>query len=321
MKIWTYRRRFKIDDIAGEVTTVATFKDMTSTLLLAGQVVAVDVMKPSRGAPLRNNHLNHTLADGRSIEIEAGYVGWWKTQIAVRVDGVLRYESAPGATIAWPAMFGKTYGKGQSPSAEEEQQVRDEETRQREQFRRNKPSLIVDISIGLLFFVVAKLTNLTTAALVSAGAGIVVAIVQRVTKIDLLGGLAAFGIVMSLITAGFAWAFQDDEMVKMRTTILGLLTAFLFLGDGLFGGRYLGRRLVRYMPNPDTHAGRLAIGLGATGVVMAVLNLLVARLFSTDIWLVYHTFLDTFVAIGLTLYAIKYAQPKEVELEAKRAAQ
>jgi intracellular septation protein A len=311
MKLWTYKRAFRVDDISGEVHTAVTFGDMSSTLFVDGIAVAHDTFSPQGVRVLRNNHLTHTLGDGRVLAVEAGYVGWWKTQIAVRVNDRLRYESQPGAVIQWPQSIGKTLEKDAVLPSEDAARMQADEARAKEQFRHNKPSLFFDIGIALLFYVVAKYTNLTTAALVSAGAGILGAIVQRITKIDLLGGLAAFGIVMSLITAGFAWAFQDDDMVKMRSTILGLLTAGLFLADGLFGGRFLGKRLVRYMPHPDTSAARLALGLGLLGVFMAAMNYAVAKLFSTDTWLFYTTFLDTALAIGLGFAVIKFAQPKQ----------
>jgi intracellular septation protein A len=314
MKFWTYKRPFHVDGIDGSVHTAVSFANMTSTLFIDGVAVTQDSFSPQTGSRvLRNNHLRHTLADGRVIAVESGYVGWWRTQIAVRVNDVLRYESQPGAIIQWPQSIGKTLEEGEKLTPEEEAQQQAEVDRQREQFRRNKPSLFFDIGIALLFYVVAKYTNLTTAALVSAGAGILGAIVQRMTKIDLLGGLATFGIIMSLVTAGFAWAFQDDDMVKMRSTILGLLTAGLFLTDGLFGGRFLGKRLVRYMPHPDTSPSRLAVGLGLVGVFMATMNFGVAKLFSTDAWLFYTTFLDTVLAMGLGFAVIKFAQPKQLD--------
>ncbi|MGL4232543.1 MAG: septation protein IspZ [Casimicrobium sp.] len=310
MKLWTYTRPFSVEGINGVVKTAVTLKDMSSTLYIDDRAVSQDTFTAAGARVFRNNHLTYALPDGRRLDVEAGYVGWWKTQIAVRIDDRLVYESKPGAKIAWPQSIGKTLKPGESLSPEESAKQKAEETRQREQFKRNKPSLIVDLGIGLLFFVVAKMTNLTTAALVSAGAGIIVWIIQRFVKIDLMGGLATFGIVMSLVAAGFAWAFQDDDMVKMRSTILGLLTAGIFLTDGLFGGRYLGQRLVRYMPHPDTSPARLTLGIGLVGVLMAVLNFGVAKLFSTDVWLVYSTFLDTVLALGLTFVVIKWATPK-----------
>jgi intracellular septation protein A len=311
MKLWTNIRPFVIDDIVGEVRTVSTTKSLESTLFINGQLVAKDVFafpRNAKNAIYRNNHIAHVLSDGRTISIESGYVGWWKTQIAVRINGVLRFESAPGAKISWPSVFRTKETDQRTPAQIASDDA--EAKRQQEQFQRNKPSLFVDLAIGVLFYVVAKYSNLTTAALVSAGAGIAVWIAQRFVKMDLLGGLATFGIIMSLITAGFAWTFQDDDMVKMRSTILGILTALLFLGDGLFGGRYLGKRLARFMPYPDIVPSRLAVGLGMMGLVMAALNFIVAKTFSTDTWLFYTTFLDTALAFAMVFAVIEYARGK-----------
>lgn len=311
MNLWTYKRPFSVDGLSALVVNQATMSGtLISTLFVDGKAVSSDQFSPSGAKTVRNNFLRHTLRDNREVEVETGYVGWWTTHIAVRVNGELTYESKPGATIGWPEMFAKRAENAAAMTPEEEQKLRDEEARQRAQFQRNKPSLFFDIFIALLFFVVAKFSNLTTAALVSAGAGIIGWIVQRVTKIDLMGGLATFGIVMSLITAAYALAFQDEEMVKMRSTILGVFTALLFLTDGLFGGRYLGKRLVRFMPHPDTHPGKLAVGIGTVGIIMASLNYGVAKVFSTDVWLFYTTFLDTVLALVLTFGVIKYATPK-----------
>lgn len=311
MNLWTYKRPFELDGIKALVVNKAKMSGtLESTLFVDGKPVSSDQFSPQGARELRNNFLHYTLPDGRKLEVETGYVGWWTTHIAVRVNDALAFESKPGATIGWPESMGKRAARNAAMTPEEEARQREEEERQRAQFKRNKPSLFFDIFIALLFFVVAKYSNLTTAALVSAGAGIIGWIVQRITKIDLMGGLATFGIVMSLITAGYALAFQDEEMVKMRSTILGAFTALLFLTDGLFGGRYLGKRLVRFMPHPDTHPGKLAAGIGTVGLVMASLNYGVAKVFSTDVWLFYTTFLDTVLALVLTFGVIKFATPK-----------
>jgi len=172
------------------------------------------------------------------------------------------------------------------------------------QWQRNKPSLLADLALGLLFLVVAKLSDLTTAALVGAGAGLLLVVVQRFVKVDLLGGLALFGIFMLLVSAGFSLAFQDDDLVKLKGSILGLFTATLFLGDGLLNrGRYFGRRLARYVMQP-VHEHRLAIGLGGLGALLALLNWAVARWLSTDLWLAYNSIGDlvlTMLLFGLVL--------------------
>lgn len=184
-----------------------------------------------------------------------------------------------------------------------------EEARQAEQWRRNKPSLITDLALGALFFVVAKLSDLTTAALVGAAAGLALVVVQRFVKVDLLGGLALFGVFMLLVSAGFSLVFDDDLAVKMKSTALGLLSAVLFGGDALFfSGRMLAARLARYMPYPDVDTRRLGIGMAVTGLVLALLNYAVAIHTSTDTWLAYTSFGDMVVTLALVAFVIRYAR-------------
>jgi intracellular septation protein A len=184
-----------------------------------------------------------------------------------------------------------------------------EEARQAEQWRRNKPSLITDLALGALFFVVAKFTDLTTAALAGAAAGLALVVVQRFVKVDLLGGLALFGVVMLLLSAGFSLAFSDDWAVKMKSTALGLLSALLFGVDALFfSGRLLAARLARYMPHADVDTRRLGIGMAATGLVLALVNYAVARHSSTDIWLYYTSFGDMVVTLALVAFVIRFSR-------------
>ena len=177
------------------------------------------------------------------------------------------------------------------------------------QWQRNKYSLFVDLGLGALFFVLAKATDdLTLAALVTAGAGLAVVVVQRFVKVDLLGGLAMFGVAMLLVSAGFSWFFADDWAVKMKSTILGIFVATLTLGDAVFNrGRYFGGRLLRYMPQP-LDARRLATGLGLLGLVMAAVNWLFAEFTSKDTWLYYTSFGDFLLSMALVFAVLHYAR-------------
>ena len=178
---------------------------------------------------------------------------------------------------------------------------------QQEKFKRNWPSLAVDVGLGFVFFFVAKWTDLTTAALWGAGAGLALVVVQQFVKnVDLLGGLALFGIVMLLISAGYALIFQDEELIQMRTTIMGALGAVLYLVDGALGGRYLGERTARYLFMPDIVPRRLSLAFGALSITMALLNWGVVKLVSKDIWLYYTTFGDFIIAVVLFSLAIKW---------------
>ena len=107
-------------------------------------------------------------------------------------------------------------------------------------WQRNKYSIYADMALGALFFIVGKLTqDLALAALIGAGAGLLLVVMQRFVKVDLLGGFAVFGTIMLLISAAFSLALQDDYWVQMKGTVLGLLTASLFMIDGLAASRRL----------------------------------------------------------------------------------
>ncbi len=82
--------------------------------------------------------------------------------------------------------------------------------------------------------------------------GIALVVVQRFVKVDLIGGLALFGVVMLLISAGLALALpgrhggQDAQHDLQRRS-----ARTLFLGDGPAGGNRLGKALTRYLPYND----------------------------------------------------------------------
>lgn len=311
---WTYRRRFEIDGLRFELRTRSRNDGLWSELLILGVSVAEDRTPLFGEEAVRNHRLAARLPDGRTVEVEAGYVSIWSIGIAVRLDGELVHQSHPGRVITYPEkqreaalkMKGDTLGEAFAVSLKEGQA--NTPGIDPTAFKRNRVPIAVDILLGLLFFLVAKATDLSTAAIVGAAVGLALVVVQRFVKTDLIGGLALFGVVMLLISAGLAIAFQDDFAVKMRSTIVGTISAILFLGDGLLGGKYLGRGLARYLPYSDIDVGRLAIGMGVLGLTMAGLNTLVALMASTDVWLFYTTFLDLPLVFLMIFGVFRYAR-------------
>ena len=288
-----YRRRFSLSGAACEVTLWSRLTGLYSELRVDGGPAASDYTPVTGAEATRNHRLSASLPDGTPFEVEAGYISWWNVGIAVRRDGEVVHESHPGRRIAMPeAAANVAHDPGIDMSA----------------YRRNKVPIMVDIGLGLLFFGVAKLTDLSTAALVGAAAGVALVVVQRYVKVDLVGGLALFGVLMLLVSAGLAILFQDDMAVKMRTTIVGLISSTLFLADGLLGGNRLGKGLARYLPYKDIDPGRLGIGMGVLGAVMAGLNYGVATLASTDVWLFYSTFVDFLLVMVLIFAVLRFAR-------------
>ncbi|CAA9488958.1 MAG: hypothetical protein AVDCRST_MAG91-438, partial [uncultured Sphingomonadaceae bacterium] len=224
MTLATYRRPFRFGDHRALVTMRAAMDGLHSELTIDGDVAATDHTPAVGPDAVRNHRLVTTAADGRVLDVEAGYVNWVTVGIAARLDGVLIHESHRGKRIAYPAKAkaitlkaGAANGvdPGYDPGV----------------FKRNRVPLAVDIGLGLLFYAVAKLTDLSTAALVGAAVGIGLLVLQRFVRTDIIGGLALFGVVMLLISAGLAILFQDDDAVKMRTSIVCLISAAFFLGD------------------------------------------------------------------------------------------
>nr|WP_314441363.1 septation protein IspZ [uncultured Sphingomonas sp.] len=300
-RMWLYKRPFWVG-IEHECLVLidARTSGTYSSLWVDGEQRAADFTPAVGEEAVRNHRLSTTLPGGRLLEVDAGYINWVTAAIAVRVDGRLVHESHPGRRIALPDRAARMIRKGE---------VKGDEAYDPSKLKRNKVPIAVDVATGLLFFVVAKLTDLKTAALVGAAVGLALVVVQRFVKVDLIGGMMLFGVFMLLVSAGFAIAFEDEEVIKHRSTIVGLVGATCFLFDGLvLKGRRLGAGLDRYMAYSDIDPRRLSIGMGLTGLVMAGGNSLVAWAFSTDFWLLYTTFLDIPVSLALIFWAISWAR-------------
>ena len=223
------------------------------------------------------------------------------------------YESYAGKWLLWVGAMTASPNDDAIATAAAEKRAAEMKAAS-EKWQRNKYSIYTDISLGALFFIIAKATDhLATAAIITAIAGLGVVVAQRFVKVDLLGGLAMFGVVMLLVSAGFSLVFDDDSIVKMKSTYLGLLVASLMFSDALFNrGGYFGRRLARYMPSPVS-TQRLALGMATLGLVMAGLNYLVAKYFSTDVWLYYTSAGDFVVSVVLMFSVIRFAELRRDE--------
>ena len=297
MRYWRYQHRPLVAGHDILVINDALIDGTESRLLVDGAEQARVLVTLASPDPMAIQQLAATLPDGRRLQVETGYNSWWGTGANAFVDDRLVWESHPGKPLEPPAavkaMFAGKRGQAHQANAE--------------QLKRNWPVMACDIGLALLFFVVAKFTDLPTAAITSAVAGLLLAVVQRFVKVDLLGGLASFGIVMSLLSAGFAILFQDDRAVMMRSTILGVISALAFLSDAALGGRWLGKGLARYVPG-GAEPRRLALGMGVLGLVMAGGEQAVIELGGKDPWLTYTTFLETPVAIVLVLLMLRWAR-------------
>ena len=198
---------------------------------------------------------------------------------------------------------------------------RDNEEKQAmlERQKKLRPSIIIDISFGVLFFFVAREFGLVTAALTGAAATLVLFAAQPFTKHDLLGGFAVFGVVMSLISAGIAWGFQDDLAIKLRGTIMSCIAASFALYDGfILKGGYLGERMAMYMEglgriNPQ----RASFALAGATLLLMMIDTPLAFILTTDQWIWYNAFFDSLIAIPIIIGAMLLAREKPKKTQEK----
>jgi intracellular septation protein A len=301
LSYWRYpTRHFSINGITIAVDSRAKTDGLHSSLSVMGVEMASDQTPNFGPEAVRNHSLSGQLPDGRKVEVELGWIGAWSTGIVARMDEHIVYESHPGQTPAYPEKLKKS----------KEKQGDTDPFATGVFAKHNRLPFAIDIATGLLFYVIAKMTNLQTAAMVGVVVGFGLVLFQRITKIDVTGGLALFGIVMLCISAGLAWFLNDDEWIKMRGTITGIIGASFFIIDGLRGGPYIGKGMIRYMPYDDIIPGRFALAMGCVGLFMAALNYGAAKLLSTDHWLFYTTFVDIFIVMALATFAINFARKK-----------
>lgn len=293
----TYNRRFQLGGQHVETHIKATSRRLRTALIIDGQTLDTD---ETPSGETRNHSLSAPLADGRILEVEAGYVGWTSAGIVARIDGGIVHESHPGKTVAFPKSAARLAAL-----------TPDKKTQ-----RASRVPIAIDIAFGLIFYIVASLTDLTTAALVGACLGISLLIVQRFVSVDIVGGLALFGTVMLAISAGFALVFDSGIMVQLRTSIVGVITGLLFGLDGLVNrGRWLGRGMARYIPFNGIDLKRLALGMAILSVVIAALNVVVVLLASEGFWLIYTTFLDIpLVVVGAWIVIYKSFAPQTPDI-------
>ena len=314
MRIWTYLRPFSHHGVDYTVEVFFTFTKTFSRLFRGNELLdEQSVHHVDEIQTLVHNLANDEVEDAR---VEVDYVSWWSAGIAVIQGEDTVYESHPGKNVRFaegmmqgsaPSPANDGSSDPASPGLDIGQMIESNQSK----WQRNKYSIYADLALGALFYLVGKFTeDLALAAIVGAGAGLALVVLQRFVKDDLLGGFAVFGTIMLVISAAFSLALQDDYWVQMKGTVLGLLTASIFMIDGVFRqGAYFGARIERYMPLP-LHHHRIAVGMSGLGIVMALANYYVAENFSEDFWLTWTTFLDMPLSIGLFYAIIFWARKK-----------
>lgn len=176
------------------------------------------------------------------------------------------------------------------------------------------PAIATDVAMGVLFFATARLIDLRTAAIVSAAVGLCLYPLQWLIRrmlgreLNLLGGMALFGISMLVLSAGFSWWVESDLAIQLKGTVIGGAVAIAYAVDALFGGRWLGRRLTMYLAYNDLDERRLAAGMFGVGAALAGLNTVFVIGASRETWLMYTAWGDTVASMALAGIAVQRAR-------------
>ncbi len=215
MTLWTYRFRPVIE---GKELPIALESSWTCSRLVVGApessgAQAIDRLNFTE-EPYRLHEVQAHVPGG-PVLITAGPRNWWSFGVTITREGRTLWQSHPNphAYLARLQAIMNTRG-GQAAM-------------DTGVFKRNAPAIATDIALGLLFFILGKTTDLRTAALVTAGVGLALVPIQVLIsrfakrKVDLLGGLALFGVVMLLISASFSWYFDSEFAVQLKATLMG----------------------------------------------------------------------------------------------------
>lgn len=299
--MFTYRWAFEAAGRHWRVHVDVGMQNVRTHVFEEETLVAERTVLTADPALYEPQNLDVETADG-PLRITTGYLDWIMLGCVARLGETEVFRSSKRSFARFPMLQKMLRDAAASP--EERAAVA----------QRNKerlPSIIVDVAMAVVFFLVAREYGLPAAAVSGAGITLVLFVVQRFVKADLLGGFAVFGVVMSLLSAGAALAFQSDLAVKLRGTVIGLIGATAFLIDGALGGRYLGKRLVAYLETfLRVPQARAALAMGAAGIAIAGIDLSAAFLLSTDQWLVYNAALDGLIAAPIVFAALWMARER-----------
>lgn len=299
------RFRFKLGDdaylaelrIKGDVWHYTVWRD--------GAEVAHSAFKPRTAELYEPRSLAIPTPMGEAT-LTIGFVGWWSTACVVEQGGKTLWRSHE-KDIALPRRVHAFLQWLDGMDTEKSPETIERDAR----VKALRPSIAVDIAMAVAFFFVAREFGLVIAAVAGAGATFALIVLQRFVKVDLLGGFVVFGAIMALISAGLALAFQDDTFVKLRGSIMGVIGAGAFLVDGVYGGKYLGKRMALYMSGLFRLDPRRA-SWAAAGAAVAVIaiDLPLVFLLTTDQWIWYNAFLDGLVALPVVLTAMWLARER-----------
>ncbi len=270
--------------------------------------VVMEETRPLKGSSVMDPQHFSIKDINKILDLEIGYISLMKMGCIIRENEQIihRTHTKPfrksGRIGRFLDKMEKLSDDPKAPTPEELQKL--------ERAKALRPSIAIDLALGVIFFFIAREYGLLSAALAGSGVTLILTIIDRFVKVDLLGGFAVLGVVMAMISAGLTYFFQDDLFIKLRGTLMGTLGASFALFDGIIlKGNYLGKRMALYMEGLFTlRPQRASFAIAGASFAIMLIDTPLVFLLTTDQWIWYNSFLDSLIAIPLIIGAMYYAR-------------
>jgi intracellular septation protein A len=322
-RVWTYRWSVTVDGRRYDVRLESGWRTNTFAVASNGEERASEVLD-FYAEPFRLQELAVKDPSGGLLTFRTGPHSIFTYGLEVVRDGSVVHRSHPEPFAAMGAIekisnFGWTQDSRQDPSKEDSNLPAG-------QARLLYAALAADVCVSALLYFAAGYMSLRNVALL--GAAVVLAMMladwtaERFfnRKLNLTGGFSALGIVMLLLSAGFAWLVDNELAIMLKSSVLGLISAAVLAGDAVFGGRYIGERASQLITFVRVDPRRWSWGTAMAVAGQSLLSAAIALWLSRDAWLFYKHWVASALAFGLGMTVLWVARRRTVLAPADRTA-
>jgi intracellular septation protein len=302
-RVWTYRWSVTLGGRRYDLRLESHWTSNTFIVMSEGAPIARDVLR-FYSEPFRMQEVVVEGASGSTLTFRAAPRNLWAYGFEVAQDGavVSRSHTEPFAGLE---MMRKicTFGE----SAESRAKTLNGKGAGNKDLY---PVIVADVCIGLLLYIAAGYMSLRYTAILGAAAVLLLMLVEWSAdrlfgrKINLTGGLAGFGVLMLLLSAGFAWIVENELAIMLKSSVLGMIAAVLLAIDAMLGGKYLGQRMGQFITFVDLDPRRFSWGSSMAAAGQSLLSAAIAIWLSRDAWLLYKHWVGPTLGLALGIVVL-----------------